>query len=118
MIHNKTIGNRVFNLTITESAFSKIKEVLANKSSKCFFRIEITSGGCAGFSTSFKIDDIIVAEDLIIKKSGIRIVINNSIANFIKDAELEYRSNIISSHFYLHIKTAKETCSCGNSFSM
>lgn len=108
----------MFNLTVADSALIKIQEVLSNKSSDYFFRIEILSGGCAGFSTSFKIDNNIQEEDLIIKKNSIKIVINNIIANFIKDAELEYRSNIISSHFYLHIKTAKDTCSCGSSFSM
>ncbi|XWO13694.1 Iron-sulfur cluster insertion protein ErpA [Candidatus Hepatincola sp. Pdp] len=108
----------MFNLTVTDSALTKIQEVLSNKPSDYFFRIEITSGGCAGFSTSFKIDNTIQKEDLIIKKHKVKIVINNTIANFIKDAELEYRSNIISSHFYLHIKTAKETCSCGSSFNI
>ncbi|MFL1780995.1 Iron-sulfur cluster insertion protein ErpA [Candidatus Hepatincolaceae symbiont of Richtersius coronifer] len=107
-----------FKLSVSAAALSKISEVLKSKSEATFFRIEIKSGGCSGFSTSFKIDDNLQEEDLIIKQEGVKIVINNSLAEFIQTAELHFTKDILSSYFQLNVTTATGTCSCGSSFSV
>lgn len=110
--------NNTFNLSVTEGAINKIQEVLATKKPDTFFRIEVSSGGCAGFSVSFLLDSSIKSDDLVINYAGIKIVINKVIAEFIKDAELEYKKDILSSYFMLDVKTATEKCSCGSSFGV
>lgn len=107
-----------FKLEISESAFQKIHAVLQNKAIGSFFRIDISSGGCAGFSSSFRIDNIIEEHDLVIEKKDIKVVINQKVAEFIKEAELKYNTDILSSYFNLDVKTATNTCSCGSSFSL
>lgn len=107
-----------FNLDINDNALSKIKSVLINKDSSTFFRIEITPGGCSGFNTSFKLDDKITENDIIIKKDDISVVINKLVADLIQDAELNYITSILNSYFVLNVKIAKDKCSCGSSFGL
>ena len=107
-----------FNLKINQTAIDKIKSVVKNHTSDTFLRIEISSGGCSGFNTSFKLDNIILEDDLIIQKDNIKIVINKNIADLIQDAELNFNSSIMNSYFSLDVKIAKDKCSCGSSFGL
>jgi iron-sulfur cluster insertion protein len=107
-----------FILNINDSALKRIKEVLTNKSSDIIFKIEITPGGCSGFNTSFKLDNIITENDLIIEKDDVKVVIHKLAADLIQEAELTYNTSILNSYFALNVKTAKDKCSCGSSFSL
>ncbi|MCL2567218.1 MAG: iron-sulfur cluster assembly accessory protein [Alphaproteobacteria bacterium] len=107
-----------FKISISQSAVAKLKEVLAKKTSGTFLRIVVSSGGCAGFSSSFKLDTNLEDDDVEISQDGIKVVINKMIAEFIKDAELNYITSNLSSFFRLDVKQATENCSCGSSFNI
>ncbi|MDR2008211.1 MAG: iron-sulfur cluster assembly accessory protein [Alphaproteobacteria bacterium] len=107
-----------FKISLTESAVERLKSVLAKKDAGSFLRIVVSSGGCAGFSTSFKLDTKREEDDVEIVQDGIKVVINKMIAEFIKDAELNYITSNLSSFFRLDVKQATENCSCGSSFNM
>ena len=110
--------DNTFKLSISENALSKISSVLKDKPVGSFFRIDITSGGCSGFSTSFRIDSDISDEDIIINQNGIKVAIHKELAHLIGEAELKYNQDILSSYFNLDVKTATAKCSCGASFGL
>jgi iron-sulfur cluster assembly accessory protein len=110
--------NNNFNISLSKSAITKLKEVLAKKEPQTFLRVIVSSGGCAGFSTSFKLDTHHEDDDVEINQDGIKVVINRMIAEFIKDAELNYITSNLSSFFRLDVKQATENCSCGSSFNI
>ncbi len=112
------MNNLNFKLIIDKAAIEKIVSVLKTKESHYFFRIDISAGGCSGFSSTFRIDNEISEEDIIIEDSGAKVVINKQLAELIEDAELKYHTDILSSYFNLDVKTAKSKCSCGTSFSL
>lgn len=107
-----------FKISLSESAVLKLKDVLSKKEKGSFLRVIVSSGGCSGFSTSFKIDNTHEEDDVEIIQDGVKIVINKMIAEFIKDAELNYITSNLSSFFRLDVKQATENCSCGSSFNM
>jgi iron-sulfur cluster assembly accessory protein len=107
-----------FDLKINQTAIDKIKSVIQNHSSDTFLRIEINSGGCSGFNTTFKLDNLILEDDIIINQDNIKVVINKDIANLIEAGELNFNSSIMNSYFSLDVKKAKDKCSCGSSFSL
>lgn len=107
-----------FKISLSESAVIKLKEVLKKKDAGTFLRVIVSSGGCSGFSTSFKLDKLHEEDDVEITQDGVRIVINKIIAEFIKDAELNYIASNLSSFFRLDVKQASESCSCGSSFNL
>lgn len=107
-----------FKINLTENALKRLKEVLSKKDTGTFLRIVVSSGGCSGFTTSFKLDTENEEDDVEISKNGVKVVINKIIAEFIKDAELDYVTSNLSSFFRLDVKQATENCSCGSSFNI
>lgn len=109
-----------FHILVTDNAQHKIAEVLSKKNDDYFFQIVITPGGCSGFNTSFEINNQLNKDDVYISVNNkqAKVVINKLIGNFINDAVLHYKQGLLSSYFYLEVKTAKDQCSCGSSFSL
>ena len=60
-------------INITDSAISKIQEVLKSQN-KNFFRIKVKGGGCSGFQYIFKTDSEYSKE-----KDNIRVLFNHTI---------------------------------------
>ena len=105
-------------INITDSAISKIQEVLKGQN-KNFFRIKVKGGGCSGFQYIFKTDSEYSEEkDNIYKLKEIDIVIDKKSLPFIKDSELDYKNELVGSSFSISNPNAKNSCGCGSSFSI
>jgi len=106
------------NINITDKAISKIQEVLSSQNMK-YFRIKVKGGGCSGFQYVFKSDnEINKNDDLIFDFKSLKILIDKNSIEFIDQAELDYRDELIGSSFSINNPNAKNSCGCGTSFSI
>ena len=106
------------NINITDKAISKIQEVLSSQNMK-YFRIKVKGGGCSGFQYVFKSDnEINKNNDLIFDFKSLKILIDKNSIEFIDQAELDYRDELIGSSFSTNNPNAKNSCGCGTSFSI
>ncbi|MDC3122898.1 MAG: HesB/IscA family protein [Alphaproteobacteria bacterium] len=106
------------NINITDKAISKIQEVLSSQNMK-YFRIKVKGGGCSGFQYVFKSDnEINKNNDLIFDFKSLKILIDKNSIEFIDQAELDYRDELIGSSFSINNPNAKNSCGCGTSFSI
>ena len=106
------------NINITDKAISKIQEVLSSQNMK-YFRIKVKGGGCSGFQYVFKSDnEINKNNDLIFDFKSLKILIDKNSIEFIDQAELDYRDDLIGSSFSINNPNAKNSCGCGTSFSI
>ena len=106
------------NINITDKAISKIQEVLSSQNMK-YFRIKVKGGGCSGFQYVFKSDnEINKNNDLIFDIKSLNILIDKNSIEFIDQAELDYRDELIGSSFSINNPNAKNSCGCGTSFSI
>lgn len=106
------------NINITDKAISKIQEVLSSHNMK-YFRIKVKGGGCSGFQYVFKSDnEINKNNDLIFDFKSLKILIDKNSIEFIDQAELDYRDELIGSSFSINNPNAKNSCGCGTSFSI
>ncbi len=106
------------NINITDQAISKIQEVLSSSNMK-YFRIKVKGGGCSGFQYVFKSDNEIHKDkDVIFDFKDLRILIDKNSLEFIDQAELDYKNELIGSSFSINNPNAKNSCGCGSSFSI
>ena len=106
------------NINITDQAISKIQEVLTSNNKK-YFRIKVKGGGCSGFQYVFKSENEINKEkDLVFKFKDLTILIDKNSLEFIDEAELDYKDELIGSSFSISNPNAKNSCGCGSSFSI
>ena len=102
---------------VSKSALERIQKVSqANK--KKFFRISVDGGGCQGFSYKFEFDDEIKTDDNILDFNTIKVLIDPTSLEFVKDSKLDFVEDMIGSYFKISNPKAKSTCGCGVSFSM
>jgi iron-sulfur cluster insertion protein len=106
------------NINITDKAISKIQEVLSSQNMK-YFRIKVKGGGCSGFQYVFKSDnEINKNNDLIFDFKSLKILIDKNSIEFIDQAELDYKDELVGSSFSINNPNAKNSCGCGTSFSI
>jgi len=106
------------NITMSESAATKINAIMAKQGKVQFLRVAVDGGGCSGFQYSFDFADAPNEDDMIIERDGARILIDEISQEFLKDSEIDYVNELIGAAFKIHNPNAKSSCGCGTSFSL
>ncbi|MBI3548520.1 MAG: iron-sulfur cluster assembly accessory protein [Elusimicrobia bacterium] len=105
-------------LSLTPAAATKI-QALCQKEGKTtgFLRIRVTSGGCSGLNLEFEISDVTAQDDKSYEGHGAKIVVDPKSEFFLYGSQIDYKSSLMKSGFVVNNPNAKDTCSCGTSFS-
>ncbi|MGV3278303.1 HesB/IscA family protein [Rickettsiales bacterium LUAb2] len=115
-----------FSLYISDAAVKRLKEIKKNKGETTFLRLEVISGGCHGFNTKFSLNTNLEESDIQFNQDGITFTFvgdkndegDKILLDTINGSTIEYSSSLMGSFFWLNVKSAKGTCSCGSSFSL
>jgi iron-sulfur cluster assembly accessory protein len=103
---------------LTTRAAEKVKEIMnKNKKQKCFLRVGILSGGCAGYSYDLGIEDKKRSSDVCFEQEGIQILVNKECVPILKDVEIDYVEGLNENGFKFNNPNASNGCGCGKSFS-
>lgn len=98
-------------ITVTESATSKIADLLA-ENQEPYLRIAVKGGGCSGYSYTFEFSDK-EEDDFVIDK----IVIDYMSMQYLQGATVDFEQKMFESAFKISNPNAKQTCGCGSSFA-
>ncbi|HLD80015.1 MAG TPA: iron-sulfur cluster assembly accessory protein [Candidatus Nanoarchaeia archaeon] len=104
------------NLTITENAAAKAKELLTKKNNQAI-RIGVSSGGCAGFEYHFSFENDKSENDVVVEVDGVKFFVDNASLEKLKGAKVDYVDSLTSAGFKITNPNAKKTCGCGQSFA-
>lgn len=102
-------------ITITESAKSKIQEILAEENNPTLrVRAFVQGGGCSGFQYGFTLDESTdPADDF--EVDGI--LVDSMSMQYMTGATIDYKESDMGSSFVIDNPQATTTCGCGSSFS-
>jgi iron-sulfur cluster insertion protein len=105
-------------ITLTESAASKINQLLAEEnepglSIRCF----VQGGGCSGFQYGFDFDEAINEDDYVSEQHGARILVDSLSYQYLLGAVIDYKEDLQGASFVIKNPNATSTCGCGSSFS-
>lgn len=105
-------------ITLTDSAAVKVKQLIdAEGEEGLALRVAVRPGGCSGFSYEMYFDSDVAADDLTSEFSGVRVVVDQTSAQLLTGAELDYKDGLEQSGFSITNPNAQSTCGCGQSFS-
>jgi iron-sulfur cluster insertion protein len=108
-------------ITISESALSRILEIQNNpNNANKFLRISVSGGGCSGFQYVLELDDKIKEDDIEISKNNDKIIaITDEVSlPFLEGSQVEFIKELGASYFKVQNPNAKASCGCGSSFSV
>lgn len=113
-----TILRLMDTVTLSETAASRIKAILAKQSDKSYLRVSVEGGGCSGFSYKFDLDDTAAEDDLIVSRDGVSVLIDAMSLTFMAGSEIDFSTELIGAAFKIHNPNATSGCGCGTSFSI
>ncbi len=105
-------------LSLTESAATKIKQLLAEEPDVGVLRIAIQGGGCSGFQYGLGFDTAAAEGDLAFEQHGVTVVVDPFSAPYLQGAEIDYVDSIQAAGFAVNNPNAVSSCGCGHSFQV
>ena len=105
-------------LSLTESAATKIKQLLADEPDVGVLRIAIQGGGCSGFQYGLGFDTAAAEGDLQLEQHGVTVVVDPFSAPYLQGAEVDYVDSIQAAGFAVNNPNAVSSCGCGHSFQV
>lgn len=106
-------------ITITDSAITKIQEILTEENNPAIkLRVFVQGGGCSGFSYGFSLDEDLNEDDFEFNKDGVQVLVDSMSAQYLTGAIINYKEDLSGSSFVIENPNAQTTCGCGSSFSV
>ncbi|MGE0043947.1 MAG: iron-sulfur cluster insertion protein ErpA [Vicinamibacterales bacterium] len=105
-------------VTVTESAATKIRELLAEEGkAESGLRVFVQGGGCSGFQYGLMIEEAGGVGDQLYESNGVRLYIDPVSLSYLKGAEVDFVDTITGGGFTIKNPNATSTCGCGQSFN-
>ena len=105
-------------VTLTESAASKIKQLIAEDSEDDVqvLRVAIQGGGCSGFQYALGFDRGPQDGDNEVEMHGVKVVIDPFSAPYLTGSEIDYVDALMGAGFAINNPNVQAACGCGSSF--
>jgi iron-sulfur cluster assembly protein len=81
-------------------------------------RVSVRSKGCAGLSYELDFVETVRDDDRVFECDNIQVVVNCHSLAYVDGLTLDYSEDLMGGSFRFHNPNAKQTCSCGHSFSV
>ncbi len=104
------------NISVTEKAGKRIREILANdeRGNAVAFKIDLKAGGCSGFEYAFSVDSP-ADTDEVVDYEGIRLAVSKESQERMEGTIIDCDEEIWGWKFVIKNPNALATCSCGKS---
>jgi Iron-sulfur cluster assembly accessory protein len=106
-------------IQLTESAAKHIAKELAKKPEALGFRLGTKKAGCTGFAYVVDYATEITDNDEVFESRGVKIVVDRDSLPMLEGLEVDFvTTNLLNQGFEFHNPNVKDTCGCGESFSV
>lgn len=104
---------------LTQAAARRVGEILAQEGNADLrLRVSVSGGGCSGFQYGFNLDATQTADDLVVERDGVEVLVDTASVELLRGAVLDYVEDLVGSAFQIRNPNATSSCGCGNSFAV
>jgi iron-sulfur cluster assembly accessory protein len=105
-------------LTLTETAATKVKELMAEEpeGEVGVLRVAVQGGGCSGFEYALGFDEQALEGDVTAEQHGVQIVVDPFSAPYLDGAIIDLVTLGDEEGFSIENPNAPQSCGCGSSF--
>ena len=104
---------------VSDRAFARLAEIAETaEGGRRALRVAVLGGGCSGFSYEFALEEAPAEDDLVIERSGQRVVIDPESLELLEGSVIDFKDEIIGARFEVENPNATSICGCGTSFSI
>jgi len=106
-------------VTLTESAAERVRTMLDKRGRGLGLKLETKVSGCAGFSYVVDYADEITDKDNVFESFGVKVIVAEKSLPQIDGMELDYvKESLLNEGFEFKNPNVKDSCGCGESFTV
>jgi len=105
-------------VTLTESAASHVRRSLEKRGHGEGLRLGVRTSGCSGMAYVLEYADYAAPEDTVFESHGVKVLVDKKSLIYLEGTELDYSREGLNEGFRFHNPNQKESCGCGESFSV
>jgi iron-sulfur cluster insertion protein len=106
-------------ITITESAKTKILDLLAEENNPDLsLRTFVQGGGCSGMSYGFTFDEITNEDDFEVPLEKFKVLVDSASMQYLQGATIKFKTQLSGANFSIENPNATNKCGCGSSFAV
>ncbi|HTW76954.1 MAG TPA: iron-sulfur cluster assembly accessory protein [Thermoplasmata archaeon] len=105
-------------IDVTSSAREQVLRIMEKQGKPgAALRIYVQGGGCSGLTYGMSFDHRETGDEVAYDQQGLQVVVDRASAPLLDGLKVDYLLGLEASGFKIYNPNAKETCSCGKSFS-
>ena len=105
-------------ITLTDSAAQRVKDFLANRGKGEGLRLAVRTSGCSGMAYVIEFADVIEPDDTVYEANGVKLVVDAKSLVYLDGTEVDFAKEGLNEGFKFNNPNAKDSCGCGESFTV
>ncbi len=105
-------------ITLTEKAAERVKEFITNRGKGVALRLGVKTTGCSGMAYVMEFADTIEDTDEVFESNGVKVIIDKKSLIYLAGTELDYAKEGLNEGFQFNNPNVKDSCGCGESFTV
>ena len=105
-------------ITLTEAAALRITTFLNNRGSGVGLRLGVKTTGCSGMAYVIEFADEVDDADQVFTDKGIKVLVDPKSLIYLDGTELDYTKEGLNEGFKFNNPNVKDSCGCGESFTV
>ena len=105
-------------LCLTKIAAQRVKDFLVNRKKSIGIRVAVKTTGCSGLAYKLEFVEKANPDDEIFESLGVKIFVDKNSFKYVDGTQLDYVKEGLQEGFKFVNPNVKETCGCGESFTV
>ncbi len=105
-------------ISLTEHAAKQVGKQIEKRGKGIGLRLGVKTSGCSGFSYVLDYADDLSEGDMVFENYGVKLVVNEDHLGYLEGIEVDYTREGINEAFRFNNPNVKDSCGCGESFSV
>jgi iron-sulfur cluster assembly protein len=105
-------------IEVTSAARDQVLRIMEKQGKPgAALRLFVQGGGCSGLTYGMSFDKQETGDEVAFRDQGLVVVVDRASAPLLEGVKVDFLLGLEASGFKIYNPNAKETCSCGKSFS-
>ena len=105
-------------ITLTDAAADRIKSFLDNRGKGVGLRLGVKTTGCSGMAYIIEFADEMESDDSVFEDKGVKVLVDPKSIIYLDGTELDYAKDGLNEGFEFNNPNVKDSCGCGESFTV
>lgn len=105
-------------ISLSDSAAERVKRFLANRGKGVGLRLGVKTSGCSGMAYVLEFVDALTDHDEVFDDKGVKIIVDTKSLAYLDGTELDFVKEGLNEGFKFNNPNVKDSCGCGESFTV